>query len=221
MGLGKTIMVASLILTNTAEAAEADEGPPPSPPQAELELSDSDSSDNQVVAIKKSKFFPSVAKQARLGSNGGVVKRTKAQQKASTKPRATLVVAPMTLLDQWVQELSRSSKDDVYVLMYYGNGRTDLRAEIEAGVSVVVTSFGTLASEFKSSSLSKSAKNDKADKKRPKTTKQDTGLFGVEWFRIVLDEAHSIKSRSTLNAKASYALRGARRWCLTGTPIVK
>lgn len=37
----------------------------------------------------------------------------------------------------------------------------------------------------------------------------------------VLDEAHNIKSRSTQNAKACYALRASRRWALTGTPIVK
>ncbi len=214
MGLGKTIMVASLILTNTAHAAAADNPPQSSPP---LELSDSSSDDDQVIVTKKSKFFPSVAKQAKLGSHGGVVKRA---TKASSRPKATLVVAPMTLLAQWVEELERSSKDDIYVLMYYGNQRTDLRAEIEAGVDVVVTSYGTLASEFKKSPLNTSDKK-KKDNKRPKTTKKDTGLFAVEWFRIVLDEAHSIKSRSTLNAKASYALRGERRWCLTGTPIVK
>lgn len=37
----------------------------------------------------------------------------------------------------------------------------------------------------------------------------------------MLDEAHSIKKRDTQNAKAASALNASRRWCLTGTPIVK
>ena len=38
----------------------------------------------------------------------------------------------------------------------------------------------------------------------------------VEFSRVVLDEAHNIKSRSTKTAKACYALRSVRRWALTG-----
>lgn len=40
-----------------------------------------------------------------------------------------------------------------------------------------------------------------------------------EWLRVVLDEAHNIKSRNTKAAKAAYAIEARRRWCLTGTPI--
>jgi DNA repair protein RAD5 len=40
--------------------------------------------------------------------------------------------------------------------------------------------------------------------------------FTVEFFRVVLDEAHTIKSRNTKTAKACYALRAERRWALTG-----
>ena len=41
----------------------------------------------------------------------------------------------------------------------------------------------------------------------------------MNWFRIILDEAHTIKDRATRTAKATFALRAERRWCVTGTPI--
>ena len=41
-------------------------------------------------------------------------------------------------------------------------------------------------------------------------------LHTVEWGRIVLDEAHKIKARTTNTAKCIYALRSTFKWCLTG-----
>lgn len=42
-------------------------------------------------------------------------------------------------------------------------------------------------------------------------------LFVAEWLRVVLDEAHACKSRTSKTAKAVYALRARRRWAVTGT----
>ena len=47
----------------------------------------------------------------------------------------------------------------------------------------------------------------------------DSLLHAVTWERIVLDEAHKIKARTTNTAKCIYALRSAYKWCLTGTPL--
>ncbi|KAJ7749566.1 SNF2 family DNA-dependent ATPase [Mycena maculata] len=44
-------------------------------------------------------------------------------------------------------------------------------------------------------------------------------LFEVKWWRVVLDEAHNIKNRTTKNAVACCELQGKFRWCLTGTPM--
>lgn len=44
-------------------------------------------------------------------------------------------------------------------------------------------------------------------------------LARVAWFRVVLDEAQSIKNHRTQVARAAWGLRAKRRWCLSGTPI--
>ena len=44
-------------------------------------------------------------------------------------------------------------------------------------------------------------------------------LAQVGWFRVVLDEAQSIKNHRTQAARACWGLRAKRRWCLSGTPI--
>ncbi|XP_021735489.1 helicase-like transcription factor CHR28 isoform X1 [Chenopodium quinoa] len=48
---------------------------------------------------------------------------------------------------------------------------------------------------------------------------QAGALARVNWFRVVLDEAQTIKNHRTLTARACCGLRAKRRWCLSGTPI--
>lgn len=48
----------------------------------------------------------------------------------------------------------------------------------------------------------------------------DSGpLARVRWFRVVLDEAQTIKNFRTQVSKACCGLRAKRRWCLSGTPL--
>ncbi len=44
-------------------------------------------------------------------------------------------------------------------------------------------------------------------------------LHKISWFRVVLDEAHMIKDRSTSTSKAVFNLISVYKWCLTGTPL--
>ncbi|KAJ3890429.1 DNA repair protein RAD5 [Lentinula edodes] len=134
-----------------------------------------------------------------------------AKNRKNSPPSATLIVAPTSLIDQWAEEIERSSKPKtVKVVVWHGQNRGDLDVVLEEDdepgftipIKIVITSYGTLVSEH------------------AKAEKSSSPVYNVEWLRVVLDEAHSCKSRTSKTAKAVYALRARRRWAVTGTPIV-
>ncbi|KMT02551.1 hypothetical protein BVRB_9g202380 [Beta vulgaris subsp. vulgaris] len=82
-----------------------------------------------------------------------------------------------------------------------------------------------LSSDF---SGSKKRKHPSTTNKKGKKGKKlaDSALYSqagalarVNWFRVVLDEAQTIKNHRTQTARACCGLRAKRRWCLSGTPI--
>ena len=120
--------------------------------------------------------------------------------------KTTLVVAPLALIKQWEREIEDKVEDShaLRVLVHHGPKRTK-RGDDLRKYDIVITTYQTVMSEHEASS-------DKPD--GPKI-----GCFGVHWYRIVLDEAHSIKNRNAKSTKAAYALQAEYRWCLTGTPM--
>ncbi|CRG90641.1 hypothetical protein PISL3812_07685 [Talaromyces islandicus] len=130
-------------------------------------------------------------------------------------PYTTLVIAPTSLLAQWESEAQKASAPGTLkTLIYYGTDRTvDLKTLCSPtnganAPNVIVTSYGVVLSEFRRvTTLSQYTQN-------------HGGLFSVEFFRIILDEAHLIKNRRSKSARACYELKATHRWVLTGTPIV-
>ncbi|KXJ88851.1 DNA repair protein rad-5 [Microdochium bolleyi] len=127
-------------------------------------------------------------------------------------PRTTLVVAPMSLLSQWQSEAENASKDGTLKSMvYYGSEKNAnlqtlcCESNIASAPDVIITSYGVVLSEF--TQIARSGNRDR-------------GLFSLNFFRIILDEAHNIKNRQSKTAKACYELTAEHRWALTGTPIV-
>lgn len=41
----------------------------------------------------------------------------------------------------------------------------------------------------------------------------------IQWYRVVLDEAHNIKAHRSQVSQAAFTLSAHSRWCLTGTPL--
>jgi SNF2 family DNA or RNA helicase len=119
--------------------------------------------------------------------------------------KSTLVVAPLALIKQWESEiLDKVEKTrGLRVCVYHGTNRAKTARSLD-DYDVVVTTYGTLTSE------SATAASDKSKK---------SGIFAVHWYRIILDEAHTIKNRNAKATQAACALDAQFRWCLTGTPM--
>jgi hypothetical protein len=103
----------------------------------------------------------------------------------------TLVVAPTSVVGNWLREADRFTPD-LRVTVHHGGTRGD-PISAAASADIVVTSYGLL--------------------------RRDTRLAQVAWHRVVLDEAQAIKNPQTATAKASRALTARHRIAATGTPV--
>ncbi|KAF3761555.1 hypothetical protein M406DRAFT_266849 [Cryphonectria parasitica EP155] len=117
--------------------------------------------------------------------------------------KGTLVVAPLALIRQWEQEIKDkvTKSHQLSICVHHGPNRTK-RFQDLAQYDVVITTYQILVSEHGHS-----------------TDNLKAGCFGVHWYRVILDEAHTIKNRNAKSTKACYALDSEFRWCLTGTPM--
>lgn len=120
--------------------------------------------------------------------------------------KSTLVVAPLALIKQWEAEIKSRVLDShmLRVRVHHGPQRTK-RFEDLKKYDVVITTYQILVSEHGSSSEREDG--------------PQAGCFGIHWYRVILDEAHTIKNRNAKATQACYALRAEYRWCLTGTPM--
>ena len=117
--------------------------------------------------------------------------------------KGTLVVAPLALIKQWEGEIKDrvESTHALKVCVHHGPKRAKSFKDLKK-YDVVITTYQTLSSEHADS---------EGDLK--------VGCYGINWYRIILDEAHSIKNRNAKATKAACGLNGEYRWCLTGTPM--
>lgn len=116
------------------------------------------------------------------------------------------MVAPLALIKQWEAEIGNrvEKSHELKVCVHHGPQRTK-RFEDLKKYDVVITTYQILVSEHGSSSEREDG--------------PQAGCFGIRWYRVILDEAHTIKNRNAKATKACYALRTEYRWCLTGTPM--
>ncbi|KAL6948907.1 hypothetical protein ACO0QE_001386 [Hanseniaspora vineae] len=125
--------------------------------------------------------------------------------------QTTLIVVPMSLLFQWKSEFENAmSGSSKYCEIFYGDQsqKKNLVQHLcfnKNPPTVLLTTYGVVQSEFS---------------KYAKTKQGNFGLFSVKFFRLVIDEGHSIRNKQTKTAKSVFELKSSRKWVLTGTPII-
>ncbi|KAL3775420.1 hypothetical protein ACHAWO_001434 [Cyclotella atomus] len=207
MGLGKTVMLVSLILKSKSIEVGDSRGFVPSDTTTDVEVIDA-SSDDDVVDVSSDEDDDKDEDYVDKKVTRPEVRINKAVTKACG---TTLVIAPLSLISQWEEETA--TKTNLTALVYYDNSSKKLaRGESFSAVDVVITTYGTIQSEY--ASLSRASKSGGC--KEPGANQP---LLSFGWKRIILDEAHLIKNPSTIVSKACCLLRADSRWCVTGTPI--
>lgn len=238
-GLGKTISTIALILKEKAPSRSNSTGTG----QAIPETLNVDEEDNQFNgSLVKTEMCP--VKTETAAQKGKGVPSNKGRAAAGT-----LIVCPTSLIRQWAEEFRSkvTTKANISVLIYHGSNRTKDPYEL-AKHDVVITTYSIVSMEVPKQALNDKDEDDKryhesdsifpsaASKKRKYPSSMDNECSGkgaestvpkpsgrplsrVNWFRVVLDEAQSVKNHRTRAAQACWGLRAKRRWCLSGTPI--
>ena len=128
-----------------------------------------------------------------------------------SRSKTTLIVAPVGVMSNWSGQIAHHIKPNhaLRVLVYHGNNKKPMDANAFNDYDVVITSYGTLATEYLP-----------RGKKHPPSGLRPQGLFSVHWRRVILDEGHIIRNPQTKSALAATNLISHSKWVLTGTPII-
>lgn len=106
------------------------------------------------------------------------------------KKKRTLVVVPKSIVSQWVEEVRKFAPS---LTCKAWDGPRRCLEHIE-NADIVVTSYSLV-------------------------NKTDSTMHKIAWDRIILDEAHEIRNRSSKVFKSICALKSDIRWVVTGTPV--
>ncbi|KAI4217738.1 MAG: hypothetical protein LQ351_000334 [Letrouitia transgressa] len=125
----------------------------------------------------------------------------------------TLVVVPPVALMQWQNEISEYTNGLLKVLVYHNTNPKvkNLKIKELRSYDVIMISYSGLESIYR--------KESKGWKRDDGIVKENSKIHAMNYHRLILDEAHNIKTRTTGVAKACFALQADHRWCLSGTPV--
>ena len=125
----------------------------------------------------------------------------------------SLVLVPPVALMQWQQEIKSYTDGTLNTFVYHGTNQKTKGITVKElkKYNVIMMSYNSLESIYR--------KQEKGFKRKDGIHKEKSVMHAINFHRVILDEAHCIKTRTTMTAKACFALKTDYRWCLSGTPL--
>ncbi|POS87294.1 P-loop containing nucleoside triphosphate hydrolase [Erysiphe pulchra] len=125
----------------------------------------------------------------------------------------SLVLIPPVALLQWQQEINSYTDGTLKTFVYHCTN-AKLKGIKKADLikyDVILMSYNSLESMYR--------KQEKGFKRKVGSHKEKSVIHEMQFHRVILDEAHNIKSRTCGSARACFALQAKHKWCLSGTPL--
>ncbi|KAJ3333733.1 DNA repair protein rad16 [Blyttiomyces sp. JEL0837] len=125
--------------------------------------------------------------------------------------KPNLILTPTVAILQWLAEIKeRVAPDLLKVYVYHGQNREASAAKL-AAYDIVLSTYSIVEAGYR--------KQTYGVKRHGELKKEKSLLHSIDWGRVILDEAHSIKDRSCSTARAVFNLKGRFKWSVTGTPL--
>jgi len=127
-----------------------------------------------------------------LGKTVQTIAHILTEKEAGRLTNPALVIAPTSLMTNWMEEAARFAPD-LKVLLLQGKERMDLFDQID-GADIVLTTYALLP-------------------------RDEEKLREHEYHLVILDESHYIKNTRSKAAQTAGSLNARHRLCLSGTPL--
>ncbi|CDH60596.1 probable rad16-nucleotide excision repairprotein [Lichtheimia corymbifera JMRC:FSU:9682] len=130
----------------------------------------------------------------------------------SDEKRPNLVVAPpASALMHWKHEIEKHTDNALKVCIFDGD-KPPTNARGLLNHDVVLTTYAVVEAAFRCQQYGRT--------KCGKTVKKEKFiLYQVQWHRIILDEAHVLKSHVSYTARAVFNFEATFKWSLTDSPL--
>ncbi|CAN0890629.1 Putative SWI/SNF-related matrix-associated actin-dependent regulator of chromatin subfamily A member 3-like 1 [Linum grandiflorum] len=195
MGLGKTLTLLSLVALD--KSASFDIGSAECQTREEEGNVESVSSGAKRKRGRPPKKSTSVSVQVTKATSKKNTKGAASKSSGALGTKTTLIVCPLAVLSNWVTQLEDHTHQGAFTVYIYHGERSRDANELKKH-DIVLTTYSTLASE---------------------DSMADSPMKQIEWWRVILDEAHVIKNVKAQQSRAVIHLMALHRWAVTGTPV--
>jgi len=138
--------------------------------------------------------------------------------------RKTLIVVPPVLIDQWYAQIYRTTGHRCAV--YHGLKKKHFEKQsleqegaenVFAGAVIVLCSYDAI-SVFREKK-GKTSKQFGSENTKTQKQVEDSLLHKIQWGRVIFDEAHHLRNKSTTRYVGAKLLRADIKWLVSGTPV--